>query len=151
MDAIPEMLDGRYELATEIRLEVPLHVSVETAGLIRAGVSKNTLKAYRHASKKLASWLAERVLDDGLLSKNITNPHQLGNSLATISQAVAAVKWTAKNAGRADVVGVITERTLAGIRRAGKGGAVAVKLTGWSGMTLRASVPTLRRLRRWQG
>ena len=59
-EAMLEMLDGRYELATEIRLEVPLHVSVETAGLIRAGVSKNTLKAYRHASKKLESWLAER-------------------------------------------------------------------------------------------
>ena len=87
----------------------------------------------------------------GCSRKFITNPHQLGNSPATISQAVAAVKWTAKNAGRADVVGVITERTLAGIRRAGKGGAVAVKLTAWSGMTLRASVPTLRRLRRWQG
>ena len=47
MDAIPETLDGRYERATEIRLETPLHVSVVTAGLIRAGVSKNTLKAYR--------------------------------------------------------------------------------------------------------
>ena len=94
-DAIPETLDGRYELATEIRLEMPLHVSVETAGLIRAGVSKNTLKAYRHASKKLESWFAGRVLDVGLLSEYVTNPHQLGNSPATISQAVAAVKLTA--------------------------------------------------------
>ena len=95
MDAIPETLDGRYERATEIRLETPWHVSVVTAGLIRDGVSKNTLKAYRHASKKLASWLVGRVLDDRLLSKYITNPHQLGNSPATISQAVAAVKLTA--------------------------------------------------------
>ena len=94
-EAMLETLDGRYELATEIRLEMPLQISVETAGLIRAGVSKNTLKAYRHASKKLESWLAGRVLDDGLLSKNITNPHQLGNSPATMSQAVAAVKLTA--------------------------------------------------------
>ena len=61
MDAIPERLDGRYELATEIRLETPLQVSVETAGLIRAGVSPNGLKAYRHSSKKLESWLAGRV------------------------------------------------------------------------------------------
>ena len=94
-EAMLETLDGRYELATEIRLEMPLHVSDVTAGLIRAGVSKNTLKAYRHASKKLESWLAGRVLDDRLLSKYITNPHQLGNSPATISQAVAAVKLTA--------------------------------------------------------
>ena len=68
-EAMLETLDGRYELATEIRLEMPLHVSDVTAGLIRAGVSKNTLKAYRHASKTLESWLAERVLDDRLLSK----------------------------------------------------------------------------------
>ena len=74
---------------------ISLHVSDVTAGLIRAGISKNTLKAYRHASKKLEPWLAGRVLDDRLLSKYITNPHQLGNSPATISQAVAAVKLTA--------------------------------------------------------
>ena len=74
-EAMLETLDGRHELATEIRLVVPLHVSVETAGLIRVGVSKNTLKAYRHASNKLESWLAGRVLDDRLLSKYITNPH----------------------------------------------------------------------------
>ena len=54
-EAMLETLDGRYELATEIRLETPLQVSDVTAGLIRAGVSKNTLKAYRHASKKSES------------------------------------------------------------------------------------------------
>ncbi len=53
MDAIPERLDGRYELATEIRLETPLQVSVETAGLIRDGVSENSFKAHRHAPKKM--------------------------------------------------------------------------------------------------
>ena len=94
-EAMLETLDGRYERATEIRLEMPLHVSDVTAGLIRAGVSENTLTAYRLASKKLECWLAGRVLDDRLLSKYITNPHQLGNSPATISQAVAAVKLTA--------------------------------------------------------
>ena len=43
-EAMLETLDGRYELSTEIRLEMPLHVSDVTVGLIRAGVSKNTLK-----------------------------------------------------------------------------------------------------------
>ena len=37
-----ETLDGRYELATEMRQEKPLHVSVEIAGMIRAGASENT-------------------------------------------------------------------------------------------------------------
>ena len=52
-EAMLETLDGRYELATEIRLEMPLQVSVETAGLIRAGVSENSFKAHRHAPKKM--------------------------------------------------------------------------------------------------
>ena len=39
---------------------------------------------------------------------------------STIAQVVAAVKWQAKNIDRPDVVGAITLRTLAGIRREGK-------------------------------
>ena len=60
----------------------------------------------------------------------VTHLHETRKSPATIAQAVAAVKWHAKNAGInrvnnegdrvSDVVGVLTERTLAGIRRAGK-------------------------------
>ena len=39
------------------RVEAGLPVSVDTAKLIRASVSDNTLKAYRHALKKLETWL----------------------------------------------------------------------------------------------
>ena len=95
-EAMLETLDGRYELATEIRLEMPLHVSDVTVGLIRAGVSQEHVE--RHIAthqRQLESWLVERVLDDGLLSEYITELHQLGKSPATISQAVAAVKLTA--------------------------------------------------------
>ena len=37
-------------------------ISLDTKELIKAGVSDNTLKAYRHALKKLESWLVVEVL-----------------------------------------------------------------------------------------
>ena len=93
-----------------------LVISERQAKLIRAGVSANTLKAYRHALKKLESWLGGRDLDDRLLAENIAELHAAGRSPATIAQAVAAVKWR----GLGDAVGEITLRSLAGIRREGK-------------------------------
>ena len=79
-------------------------------------MSDNTLKAYRHALKKLESWLGGRGLDDRLLAEYIAELHTAGRSPATIAQAVAAVKWR----GLEDAVGEITLRSLAGIRREGK-------------------------------
>ena len=45
--------------------------------------------------------------------------HTEGKSPATIAQVVAAAKWLAKNHG-IEIVGEITSKTLAGIRREGK-------------------------------
>ena len=39
------------------RVEASVPDSVDTAKLIRASVSDNTLKAYRHALTKLEGWL----------------------------------------------------------------------------------------------
>ena len=96
-------------------------VSDSTKELIRAGVSHNTLKAYGWALQRLDEWLSidERKLDDAVLAEYITHLHESGKSPATIAQAVAAVKWQAKNADM-NVVGPITDRTLAGIRRDGR-------------------------------
>ena len=93
-----------------------LVISERQVKLIRAGVSANTLKAYRHALKKLESWLGGRGLDDRVLAEYIAELHTAGRSPATIAQAVAAVKWR----GLGDVVGEITLRSLAGIRREGR-------------------------------
>ena len=92
-----------------------------TKELIRAGVSHNTLKAYGWALQRLEEWLAinERKLDDAVLAEYITHLHESGQSPATIAQAVAAVKWQAKNADMI-IVGPITDRTLTGIRRDGR-------------------------------
>ena len=91
------------------------------ADLIRASVSANTQRAYRCAIEKLEAWRGERTLDDAVLAEYITYLHTQGKAPATISQVVAAVKWYAKCSGRQTVAGVMTERTLAGVRRAGKG------------------------------
>ena len=94
-------------------------VNDDTKALIASSVSENTLRNYRYWSKEIETWLGGRSLDDGLLAEYITGLHAQGKSPATISQAVAAVRWQAKNAG-IEIVGEVTTRTLAGIRREGK-------------------------------
>ena len=75
------------------------------------------------ALQRLNAWLSSAVerreLNDLVLSEYITHLHQSGKSPATIAQVVAAVKWQSKNLRR-EVVGIVTERALAGIRRDGK-------------------------------
>ena len=105
------------EIAIKRRQDV--EVSDETKGLIRASVSENTEKNYRYWSSQIELWLAGRSLDDGLLAAYITELHREGKSPATISQAVASVRWLAKNKG-VEIVGEVTAKTLSGIRRAGK-------------------------------
>ena len=101
------------------RRKNPLSVPKETKDLIVAGVSQNTLRNYRFWSRKIETWLSGRSLTDALLASYITHLHQAEKSPATISQAVAAVRWLAKNQGL-EIVGEVTTRTLAGIRREGK-------------------------------
>ena len=94
-------------------------VSDDTKALITSSVSENTLRNYRFWSKEIEAWLGGRSLDDGLLAEYITGLHAQGKSPATISQAVAAVRWQARNNG-VEIVGEVTTRTLAGIRGEGK-------------------------------
>ena len=60
-----------------------------------------------------------QILTDGLLADYITELHTAGKSPSTIAQVVAAAKWLAKNHG-VEIVGEVTSKTLAGIRREGK-------------------------------
>jgi len=96
-----------------------LAISDAAKGLIKAGVSENTLRAYRRALDGLAAWL-NAPLSDAVLGEYVTHLHATGKSPSTIAQVVAAVKWQAKNVGQPEVVGAITLRILAGIRRDGK-------------------------------
>ena len=109
-------------------------IAERTKDLIVRGVSANTLKAYRRAMKDLEAWMHDAAngfwidengngghgLNDSVLAVYLTELHDSGKSPATVSQVVAAVKWQAKNLGRENVVGAMTDRTVAGIRRDGK-------------------------------
>ena len=99
--------------------ETGVSISTDTKDLIQAGVADNTLNAYRGATLKLEAWLDGQILTDASLAEYITSLHQQGKSPSTIAQLVAAVKWRVGNS-HAEVVGEITQRTLAGIRREGK-------------------------------
>ena len=96
-----------------------LSISKDTADLIQQAIAPSTLKRYGKLSRRLETWLDGQAVTDELLSAYITELHSEGKSPATISQAVAAVKWQAKN-NDLEIVGALTTRTLGGIRRAGK-------------------------------
>ena len=135
--SIVKAKDGTSEIDSDFRLEEALlsevskapvvsrqpsaitAVSDDTKALITSSVSENTLRNYRYWSRQIEAWLAGRPLDDGLLADYITGLHAEGKAPSTIAQAVAAVRWQAKNAG-IEIVGEVTTRTLAGIRREGK-------------------------------
>ena len=98
----------------------PLQLPEETKFLIKASVAENTLKAYQRALHNLETWLSGRTLSDALLANYITALHDNGKSPATIGQVVAAVKWQLKHQSQETINFLITQATLAGIRREGR-------------------------------
>ena len=94
-------------------------ITTETSSLIQTSHAPNTLKSYRNAIKKLGIWLGGRALTDSVFANYIAELYQEGKSPATINIVVSAVKCQAK-AQDAAISFELTERTLAGIRRAGK-------------------------------
>ena len=97
-----------------------LQLPKETASLIQASISKNTLKAYQRALQSLTIWLSGRTLSDALLADYITGLHEAGKSPSTIGQIVAAVRWQFKHQAQQQLSLPVTYATLAGIRREGK-------------------------------
>ena len=97
-----------------------LRIASGTGEAIRANVSDNTLKAYEHATRKVAAWLEGRGLTDAVLAEYIRFLHAQGKSPATINLVVSAVKWMAEYRGADTVVGDITARTMSEIRGEGK-------------------------------
>ena len=95
-------------------------VTERTADMIRASVSKNTLRAYRSATKRLETWLNGRILTDALLADYLAELFEEGKSPATIAIVAAAVAWR-EGEVKQSVVGYLTRKALAGIRREGIG------------------------------
>ncbi|MEH0007944.1 MAG: tyrosine-type recombinase/integrase [Flavobacteriales bacterium] len=96
-----------------------LDIQQQTKELISASIAPNTEKAYKHALAGLHAFLNGSQLNDGHLATYITHLHTEGKSPSTISQVVAAVKWTLKQSPASTEL-PITNATLAGIRREGK-------------------------------
>ena len=98
-------------------------ISEAAARLAGAALSPRTVRAYRLALAALDSWLAEtgRQADDAAIADYLAARHDAGAAPATLGLAAAAVKATARLAGRPSPVGPETGRVLAGIRREGRG------------------------------
>lgn len=105
--------------ALRISEDKQITISAETSSLIQTSHAPSTVKSYRSAIKKLGAWLGGRTLTDSVFANYIAELHQGGKSPATINVVVSAVKCQAK-AQNAAISFELTERTLAGIRRAGK-------------------------------
>ena len=96
------------------------NLSSAASDLAEASVAAATRRAYWNAIVKLRKWLDGQPLSDCALAEYLTELHAAGHSPATASQIVAAVRFMAKASNRKDLVGPVTRRILAGIRRAGR-------------------------------
>ena len=96
-------------------------VPAATQRLIQASVSEETLRVYTSALHTLSAWLDGRSPTDALISEYLTLRHQAGLSPSSISLIPAALQFAARLSGEESPIGVLTERTMAGIRRAGRG------------------------------
>ena len=96
-------------------------VAVDTQKLIAASVAPNTAKAYSAALSRLSDALGGQSPTDASLADYLAQGHASGLSPATLAVVVQAVRFVEKLDGRPSIVGPLTTRTLAGIRREGKG------------------------------
>ena len=95
-------------------------VSSSAQRLIQASVSENTKVTYDHALSKLEEWLSRRVLTDALLSEYLTSCHDQGMAPASIALIPAAFRFATRLVGDNALVGPLSDRTPAGIRREGR-------------------------------
>ena len=99
----------------------PTSVSIDVARLMQASIAPNTAKAYHAALNKLAGHLNEQPLTDATLADYLARLHAAGLAPASVAIAVQAVRFWEKLEGHPSSVGPLTTRTLAGIRRQGRG------------------------------
>ena len=99
----------------------PTPVSIDVARLMQASIAPNTAKAYHAALDKLAGHLNEQPLTDAALADYLARLHAAGLAPASVAIAVQAVRFWEKLEGHPSSVGPLTTRTLAGIRRQGRG------------------------------
>jgi len=111
---------GHSNNAQSSRKQTILDVSNSTQHLIQSSISENTKCSYERALSELEIWLGSRPLTDVLLSEYLTLCYERGLAPASIAIIPAAVRFSARLSGIDMPIGVLTERTLAGIRRKGR-------------------------------
>jgi len=104
----------------EKQAEMQEGLESEVKRLMSVSLSANTQRAYRQALQGLEQYLNDRRLTDGELAAYITHLYDTGKSPSTITIVVAAVKWRLKKSDTSSHL-PITDTTLAGIRREGRG------------------------------
>ena len=102
----------------QIREPVP-QVPESTRKLLALSVSENTRSSYENALNKLERWLDGKELTDVRLAEYISERYEAGDAPQTISMVVAAVKFSARLRSIDSPVGVISERTMSGVRKDG--------------------------------
>lgn len=108
--------------ALETAPAAPVSVSVDTARLMEKSLAPKTRKDYAYALDRLAAYLNGQQPTDAALADYLTALHTEGKAPATCAIVVQAVRFLDRlDAGRPPIVGPLTRRTLAGIRREGKG------------------------------
>ena len=99
----------------------PAPISIDMARLMQASIAPNTAKAYRAALDKLIKYLNGRPPTDRTLADYLVHLHARGLAPASVALVVQAIRFWEKIEGRPSSVGPLTTRTLAGIRREGRG------------------------------
>ena len=88
---------------------------------MQASIAPNTAKTYGAALDKLADYLNGQPPTDAALADYLARLHARGLAPASVASVVQAVRFWEKLEGRPSSVGPLTTRTLAGIRREGRG------------------------------
>ena len=99
----------------------PSAISIDIARLMQASIAPNTAKAYRAALDKLTEHLNGQPPTDRALADYLAHLYARGLAPASVALVVQAVRFWEKIEGRPSSVGPLTTRTLAGIRREGRG------------------------------
>ena len=81
------------------------------------GLSRHTRATYAHVLRRLAAWLHGRPLDDASLADYLRHLRDVGWAPSTAALTVSAVRRDARDAGRKDVTGPLTDGVLRDFRR----------------------------------
>ena len=112
-----------YESSITIRQNVTRRVPAPSDSRARAdasgarGLSPRTRATYANVLRQLAAWLHGRRLDDERLADYLMHLRDTGWAPSTAALTVSAVRRDARDAGRKDVTGPLTDEVLRGFRR----------------------------------